>query len=200
MPTSRPTRIGSAIDELRPGLHRWITPHPDWEPDAEPDGPADWPQRVGSVLYEAGETVVLIDPLVTAWEQLDELLAGRPVAVVTTVHWHRRSRAEVRARYRAAEPVKVELLEIPGAGETIVWIPEHRALVPGDRLIGSESGRIRVCPPAWLGYLDTGLTHDRLREELRVLDPAELVLVSHGEPVVAGGRAALESALMFSSS
>jgi hypothetical protein len=54
-----------------------------------------------------------------------------------------------------------------------------------------------MCPPGWLRYLEPGLSHEELREALRaLLDlPVELVLVSHGEPVLQGGRAAIERAL-----
>jgi hypothetical protein len=54
-----------------------------------------------------------------------------------------------------------------------------------------------MCPSSWLRYLD-GFTQDDLRRELRarLLDlPIEMVLVSHGEPVLRDGRAAVERAL-----
>lgn len=88
-------------------------------------------------------------------------------------------------------------MRIPRAGETMVWLPGPRALVPGDRLLGDGKGGLRLCPPGWLRYLEPGLTRDGLRVALRpLLDlPVELVLVSHGEPVLEGGHAALERAL-----
>jgi hypothetical protein len=54
-----------------------------------------------------------------------------------------------------------------------------------------------MCPPGWLRYLEPGLSYDELREALRrLLDfPVEMVLVSHGAPVLQGGRAAIERAL-----
>ena len=64
------------------------------------------------------------------------------------------------------------------------------------RATGSSArpgGGLRVCPQPWLGYLPGGLTVAELRDRLRpLLDlPVELVLVSHGEPVLAaGGRGA----------
>jgi glyoxylase-like metal-dependent hydrolase (beta-lactamase superfamily II) len=83
------------------------------------------------------------------------------------------------------------------AGETMLWLPGPRALVPGDRLLGDDRGGLRMCPSGWLRYLQPGLTEDELREALRpLLDlPIELVLVSHGEPVLEDGRAAVERAL-----
>jgi hypothetical protein len=193
---------------LRPGLWRWTAPHPDWVPGAEPGSPGEWPQLVGSVAYAAPDAFLLVDPLVPEdlWGELTALVEahGCPVTVFTTLKWHRRSRDEVMARLgakaarRAAElPVGVEALRIHRAGETMVWLSGPRALVPGDRLLGDAAGGVRLCPPGWLRYLSPGLSRDELRTALGpLLDlPVELILVSHGEPVLRDGRAALERAL-----
>jgi hypothetical protein len=192
------------VQELGRGLWRWEAPHPDWEPPKEKDSPADWPEVVGSVAYDAGDTLVLVDPLVPqdGWQALDELVRGRYVRVLTTIAWHRRSRAQVVQRYggvvsnaRATLPGGVELIPIEGAREQMVWIAEHGALVPGDRLLG-DGDPLRVCPDSWLRYLK-GFTGAELRVALRkLLDlPVRLILVSHGEPVLHDARAALERAL-----
>ena len=124
---------------------------------------------------------------------------GRSVVVLTTIPFHGRSGDAVVRRYDASARLTpgVEMIRIPRAGEAMVWIPEHRALVPGDRILGGREGGLRVCPDSWLRYLPSGITGDELREALRPLLelPIELVLVSHGEPVVDGGHAALEEAL-----
>jgi hypothetical protein len=192
----------SAPIELRPGLHRWTAPHPDFEPDPEPDSPADWPELVGCVAYQAPVALALIDPLVPdeLWPALDRLADGRPVTVLTTIEFHRRSRDAVIERYAASTapvPRGVETIPIPRAGERMFWIPELAALVPGDRLLGGTDGTLRVCPDSWLRYLTSGITGPQLRAALRPLLqlPIELVLVSHGEPVLAGGRDALALAL-----
>jgi hypothetical protein len=194
------------LTQIRPGLYRWTAPHPDYEPDPEPDSPADWPEHVGCVAYEAPDALVLIDPLVpgSLWPALDRLAKGRRVAVLTTIGFHRRSRAAVAERYGASTsrakktlPAGVETIPIRRAGETMVWIPEHAALVPGDRILGDGDGGLRLCPDSWLRYLASGMTEAELREALRPLLglPIDLVLVSHGEPVLSGGRDALERAL-----
>jgi hypothetical protein len=69
--------------------------------------------------------------------------------------------------------------------------------VPGDRLLGADGGGLRLSPNSWLRYLPSGMRHPELREALRpLLDlPVELVLVSHGEPVLSGGREAISRAL-----
>jgi hypothetical protein len=188
------------MQQLAAGLWRWTARHPAWEADAEPESPADWPPDVGCVAYDAGDAVALIDPLVVdGWAELDALVAGRPVAVLTTIDFHRRSSADAVARYRAttAPPAGVEPIELPAAGETMFWLPERRALVPGDRILGDGSGALRLCPESWLRYLPSGIGLGELRRLLRPLLelPVELVLVSHGEPVLERGRQALEAAL-----
>ena len=120
------------------------------------------------------------------------------VSILTTVQWHGRSREELTQRYKASAdvPEGVQAFEIPGAGETIFWIPEHRALVPGDRILGDRPPGLRLCPESWLRYLG-GYTLDDLRAGLQPLLelPVELVLVSHGEPVLENGHGELERAL-----
>jgi hypothetical protein len=204
--------VGGPLAELRPGLWRWTARHPDAEHDPDPESPADWPPDVGCVACAADTALVIVDPLVPAgevepfWARLDELVArhGPRVAVVTTIRWHRRSRAEFVERYgasasraRANLPAGVRPLTIRGAGETMVWLEAHRALVPGDRLIGDGAGGLRLCPASWLRYLGRGLTIDDLRAALEPLLrlPVEMVLVSHGAPVLRDGAAAIEGAL-----
>jgi hypothetical protein len=199
----------TALVELRPGLYRWEARHPDADPDPDPGSSADWGPDVGSVAYEAPGALVLVDPLVPAdrldlQQPLDELARGRPVVILTTLSFHRRSRDELAARYGASTsrakkslPAGVETIQIRGAGETMVWLPELRALIPGDRLLGDERGGLRLPPESWLRYLPSGMRHTELRRALRPLLqlPVELVLVSHGQPVLAGGREVIAQAL-----
>jgi glyoxylase-like metal-dependent hydrolase (beta-lactamase superfamily II) len=185
------------VEQLRPGLWRWTAPHPEWK-----DGD-DWGQEVGSAYYEAPGATVLFDPLVPP--ERERFLAaldrdverrGLPVAILLTVPWHERSAAELTGRYAATDAVPdgVEPFAVREADETIWWLPEHGALVVGDVLLGTADGRVRVCPDSWL---PTGVTGPAVRERLRhVLDlPIELVLLAHGAPLRADGRAALELAL-----
>jgi hypothetical protein len=192
--------------EIAPGLHHWAAPHPNWEPDPEPDSPADWPEAVGSVLFQAPGAVVFIDPLVPdeLWPSLDDLVAGRPVVVLTTMRFHGRSRDAVverfggaKVRHDAPMPAGVEALPVAGFDETMYWLPGPRALVPGDRLIGDGEGGVRLCPESWLGYIEPLVGVEELRVALAPLLelPVEHVLLSHGAPVVGGGGAALVVAL-----
>ena len=194
------------MDELEPGLWRWTAIHPEAEEDPKPGSPADWPAEVGSVAYVADNTLVLIDPLVpdALWTALDGLASGRNVHVLTTIGWHRRSRDEVVERYGASTsrartnlPTQVVPIPLRGAGETMLWLPEVRTLVPGDRLLGTGDGGVRVCPDSWLRYLKGRIDGAQLRVLLApLLDlPVERILTSHGEPVLSGGHEALRHAL-----
>jgi hypothetical protein len=201
----------SELGELGRGLLRWTALHPDADSNARPGSPAHWGPEVGSVAYAADDALVLIDPLVPEdrpglRRALDGLVRshGRRVAILTTLQFHRRSRGELAERYgastsraKATLPAGVETVQIRGAGETMVWLPEHRALIPGDRLLGDDAGGLRLCPDSWLRYLPSGMRRAELCEALRpLLDlPVELVLVSHGEPVLENGREAVAAAL-----
>jgi hypothetical protein len=194
------------MDELLPGLWRWTASHPAWNPAGEPGGVDDWPQAVGSVAYEAPRTLVLIDPLIpdprnAFIDALDALVErhARPVSILQTVRFHSRSIDELERRYadRIDEDPGpgVEPVPIGGAGETMVWLSEPRALVPGDRLLGDGAGGLRMSPDSWMRYLK--LEQAGLAAALRpLLDlPVEAVIVSHGEPVLKDGRAAIEAAI-----
>jgi hypothetical protein len=143
--------------------------------------------------------------------------------VLVTVYWHGRSTSGVDvgriwASTRSAQPLRNRGIgvtdsfrggdELPGAirafqtaraAEVVYWLPDQRALVVGDVLLGAGAkpratdDPLRLCPEGWLGKQ----THDDLRSSLQpVLElPVERVLVSHGRPVLHDGAAALEAVL-----
>lgn len=193
------------VDELGTGLWYWTGRHPGWTP--ADGGPEGWDQEVGCVYYEGPDAVVLIDPLVPMedthrfHEALDRDVerAGKAVRILLTVDAHARSAVEVAERHGAeAPPLPPARPELPDgveiaaetAGEFVFWIPEHRALVAGDLIIGRDGG-LWVDKP-WLG--------DRYDEALGALRPlldlpVERVLVTHGEPLLDGARESLARAL-----
>jgi hypothetical protein len=201
------------VQHIRPGLWRWTAAHPAWVPRAKPESPSDWPRDVGCVLYDATDATVLIDPLLPdgddaflAWIDRHVQERGLPVSILTTIKWHRRSRDQLAARYAARTsraqkelPSGVEAKPVRGAGETMFWLAEQRALVPGDRVMGARGGGLRLSPESWLGYLPRASrpSVSQVAERIRpLLDlPIEMVLVSHGEPVLRNGREALARAL-----
>lgn len=124
--------------------------------------------------------------------------------MLTTISFHRRSRDAFVERYGAetsrakrSVPADIESVPLSGAGETLFWLPAVNTLIAGDRLVVSPEGTLSMCPASWLGYLPSGMGLAALRRVLLpLLDlPIEAVLVSHGEPVLEGGHAALARAL-----
>lgn len=189
--------------EIARGLYRWTAAHPDWKPAD------DWGELVGSVLYLIDGDAALIDPLIPregreeflSW--LDATIGERSVSVLTTIRWHRRDRSELAERYRSKRngawnrvPAGVKPHWLRGAGEVTFWLAAVETLVVGDSLIGEAGESLRLCPESWLqehGHVSRlGLA--ALLEPLLAL-PIERVLVSHGEPVLHGGQAALASAI-----
>ena len=181
---------------VAPGLRRWTAWHEEWK------------QEVASLAVETSDGLVLIDPLDPPVE------LRSPEHVLVTVFWHGRSTRDLDARHvwatsRSTQPLRNRHVavtdafragdELPGgiqafqtarASEVVYWLPEQRAVVVGDVLLGSP---LRLCPERWLGKA----THDDLRESLRPLLglPVERVLVSHGEPVLSDGHASLAAVL-----
>jgi len=197
------------VQQLRPGLWRWTASHPEWN-HAETWGP-----EVASTYAELPGSVVVIDPIVPAededrfWSALDGDVerAGRPLHVLLTVHWHERSVAAVLDRYRATLWRPEEQGELPAGVvaevvkgsdwvEALFFLEPHRALVAGDLLVGKEGGV--ELPVDWFPKNEQEWVRETLRPELRErlsALPVELVLVSHGDPVLENGAAALERAL-----
>jgi glyoxylase-like metal-dependent hydrolase (beta-lactamase superfamily II) len=193
------------MQEIAPGLHRWTAWHDHWEED------------VGALAVETGDGLVFIDPIDPPVE------LGRPAHVLVTVYWHGRTSGELEAgdvwaSTRSAQPLRnrgikvthpfragdelpggIEAFQTARTAEVVYWLPEHRAVVAGDVLLGAGAKPrptdelLRLCPERWLGKK----THEDLRETLRpLLDlPVERVLVSHGIPVVDGGKHALATVL-----
>lgn len=190
------------MQELAPGLRRWTSWHEHWQ------------EQVGSVAVDTPDGLVLIDPL----DPPPELAAPRHVLV--TVYWHARATAGLQARIlapsrslrplrnRGVEAADAAAADLPGgirsfqtarAAEAVYWLPEHRALVVGDVLLGAGAKPrpteepLRLCPERWLGKA----THDDLRESLQPLLelPVERVLVSHGRPVLEQGQRELARVL-----
>lgn len=198
------------VRELRPGLWRWTAAHPEWE-HAE-----HWGPEVGSVYAELPDALVMVDPLVPQdeedrfWEALDRDVerVGKPVHVLLTVHWHERSVAAVLGRYKATLwrpeekgtlPAGVNAEVVKGSDwvEALFFLEPHRALIAGDLLIGKAGGGIEL-PLGWFPKGEQDWAEQELKPELRkrlAELPIELVVVSHGEPVLDDGAAALERAL-----
>jgi glyoxylase-like metal-dependent hydrolase (beta-lactamase superfamily II) len=195
----------ASLHEIAPGLRRWTGLHDEWK------------EEVAGVALDTDDGLVLIDPIEPP------RAVRRPDHVLLTVFWHARAAGDLGARHVWASSRSVRRLRnrevtvtdpfepddvLPGGvqafetardGEVVFWLPRQRAVVVGDVLLGAgakpraTSDPLRLCPERWLGRA----SHADLRESLRpLLDlPVQRVLVSHGEPVLRAGRAALAAVL-----
>ena len=196
---------------LAGGLRRWTSFHPEWKQEV---GSVLYASADAVVVIDP---LVPSDGADRLWQELDAAVEdGKPVHVLVSVFWHTRNTREVAERYgarvwaasrgrRAIErragtvtdvfragdtlPGDVRALATARANEVVFWIPEHRALVPGDVILGGDAG-LRLCPESWL---PEGVGHADLRASLAPVTelPVEQVLVSHGPPLLEDGREAL---------
>jgi hypothetical protein len=211
------------VQELAPGLWRWTGRHPAWgthSDDWDPEVGCLYYEAADAVVLV--DPLVPPEDEARFWRALDRDVerASRPVQILLTTIWHGRSSEAIVERYGGEiwaheESLGIERETAPtrtfelGAGlpggveafpavryECVLWIPAHAALVFPDVLVGDEAGGVALCPESWLAEGERG---DRagLRATLApLLDlPVERLLVSHGEPLLEDGRAALERAL-----
>jgi hypothetical protein len=201
------------LEDLGGGIWRWQLRHPEWHPRTE------FGARVGSYAVHEGGGTVLIDPLLddAVSAELDAIVSGE-VVVAVTIPYHVRSAADAVARWggtvaghpdvarRLPEgtpfhgdedlPLGLVMHRVARLKERPLELPGARALAFGDRLVGIEGGaRVWLQRPlteqrrAW--FRSTGAP---ALEHLLALD-ADKLLLTHGEPVMRGGREALANAL-----
>jgi len=203
--------------QLADGLWRWTARHPEWHPGV-------FGREVASFAARTEGVLVLVDPLVTddgagaVLDLLDEL-AGDEVAIVVTIPYHARSAeslaerldatihghpatakrfADARRLTGAPAPggVTAHAIGRPRRFERPVHLPSHRALAFGDAIVEVD-GELRM-------WCQRPLDDDRVAWYRDVFAPTleplldldvDRVLVTHGEPILHEGRAALETAL-----
>ena len=191
----------ASAEQIAPGLRRWTAWH------------GEWNQEVGSLAVQTPDGLVLIDPIDPPPE------VRKPDHVLLTVFWHGRSTPDLDAKHVWAHPRAVRRLknrgttvtdqldpevELPGGikffetareSEVVYWLPDHKAVAVGDVLLGAgakpkaTSEPLRLCPERWLGDAN----YRKLRKSLEpLLDlPLQRILLSHGDPVLTGGKEAL---------
>lgn len=201
------------VHRIAPGLWRWTAYHPDWKRDV---GCVYVETEDAVVLLDplvpAADAERFLSYLDSDVERL-----GRPVHVVLTVYWHVRSAAELAKRYGAdiwaparsvlpverrtgfapntirpgdSLPARIEAYASGRAAELVYRLPDHRAVVAGDVLLGDP---LRICPSRWVGKGGQAAVRVALQPLLE--HPIDRVLVSHGDPVLRGGGTALAAAL-----
>lgn len=85
----------------------------------------------------------------------------------------------------------------PVRGERPIWLPSHSALAFGDALVANPQGELRMWTQEPLTDKTIGFYRDRFAPTLQPLLalPVKRVLVTHGAPILTGGKAALRQAI-----
>jgi hypothetical protein len=209
------------MHELEPGLWRWTRRHPDWHPSGFGDEVASFALRddAGIVLVDPlldGPHDPMLETLLAdAWGDVRILITipyhVRSAELIWTHlreryevgiygHWRCRSRLHDASAFRAvsggetlAGGVRAHAVGRPKRMEVPFEIPSHRALAFGDLVVETGGGALRV----WQQWE----TNDQWYREtfLPTLTPlaaldVERVLVTHGQPVLRDGAAALARA------
>jgi hypothetical protein len=210
------------VDEIAPGIWRWTATHPEWQPDVEwAREVASFAFAVDETLVLVDPLVP--DDVWPRLDELAAARAS--VAALITIPYHARSSEEVLVRYGAkasvwGHPAAARRMRdgsplrpiepgapLPGSAEAFaigsprrqempLWFPSHRALAFGDTVVGVD-GALRV----WDWVDDSAKRKAWYRNRfIPTLEPLlaleiESVLVTHGPPVVGGGREALREAL-----
>ncbi len=208
------------MKRLADGLLRWTEPHPEWGAGDFGAEVASFAVRAG----EEGlliDPLLSSD----GWAPVDELFAGADrVSILITIPYHARSSDELAARFHAriygpagvARRLRDDSAftaiepgdELPAGvrsfaigkprprGEQPLYLPCHKALVFGDSVV-EHDGELRVWCHDNVDEKVSRFYRERFNPTLRPLTEldVERVLVTHGEPVLSGGREALERAL-----
>jgi hypothetical protein len=167
------------VQELSGGLWTWTARHPEWKEGEE------WGPEVRSYALQTDDGVILFDPV----DPPSELTQARDVKIVLTAEWHGRDAPKLGAPVLGDElPNDVTAQPAFYPGERTLWIPAHSALIAGDSL--PNGGAV---PDSWLGES----SRDEYNEKLRPLAelPVELLLPTHGDPVLDDAQDALRRAL-----
>jgi hypothetical protein len=209
------------MQELRPGVWHWQSPHPDWSEEEW------WPELVSSYAIEVGDEFLLFDPLAVPGE-----LRERATGVVLTAPYHERDARKLGlpvytppadtwedwVEKFGVDPEKVRGMEsedlawlragdgaghFHGPGDWPFGMRAYAGREDNDLIIWVQAVGALVCGDSLSDFgngMDihlggrTHVTKEQVADRLRsLLDlPVELVLPAHGEP---GGRELLERAL-----
>jgi hypothetical protein len=212
--------MSATPQELTEGLWRWTARHPEWHPGEFGAEVASFALRAGdeTLLIDP----LLPDDDGEALSGLDAITDGR-VSILVTVPYHARSSETLAARYGATihgHPATAKRLEdasafrvaepgapLPGGAraytigrprrhEQPLWLPSHRAIAFGDA-IAEVDGALRLWADSPVADRRRRFYAERFNPTLQPLVELapDRVLVTHGQPVLSGGRDALAAAM-----
>ena len=154
---------------------------------------------------QAGDRVAILISIPYHVRSSEELWRRYRKDAETTIHGHRASakRLENRSAFREIEPgvalpagVTAHTIGKPRRYETPFHVPSHDALVFGDA-VAEHGGTLRVWAADKVDAKVERFYRERFNPTLEPLLelPFDAVLVTHGQPVMRGGKQALKKAL-----
>jgi hypothetical protein len=212
------------MERLTDGLWRWSARHPEWHPGefgAEvasfaaragddtllidpllPPQPDEVLKTIDGALGDRLAILITIPYHVRSAEQLWRRYAGD---AETTIHGHPAAakRLEDRSAFREIEPgvplpggVTAHAIGKPRRYETPLHLPSHDALVFGDA-VAEVDGRLVVWTSTKVDAKVERFHRERFNPTLEPLLELDFdtVLVTHGRPLLGGGKRALRRAL-----
>jgi hypothetical protein len=212
------------MERLTDGLWRWSARHPEWHPGefgAEvasfaaragddtllidpllPPEPDDVLKGIDGALGDRLAILITIPYHVRSAEQLWRRYAGD---AETTIHGHPAAakRLDDRSAFREIEPgvplpggVTAHAIGKPRRYETPLHLPSHDALVFGDA-VAEVDGRLVVWTSKKVDAKVERFHRERFNPTLEPLLELDFdaVLVTHGQPLLGGGKRALRRAL-----
>jgi hypothetical protein len=213
--------VSAEPTELADGLWRWTAHHEEWHPGEWGSQVACFALDAGDATLLIDPLLPEDDAAVLS--RLDAL-AGRPVAILITIPYHTRSAEQLQQRYGATihgHPAVTKRLRdttgftaiepgaaLPGGAraftigkprrfEMPIHLPSHRALALGDAIVTTPEGDLRIWHSERIDAARTRWYRDVFAPTAAPLLELDVdrILVTHGEPILRDGRAALASAL-----
>ena len=216
--------MGHQPEQLRDGLWRWTARHPEWHPGEfgaevasfavaadgdllllDPLLPPDADPVLELLDELAGDRVAILITIPYHVRSAEDLWRRYRGSAETAIWGHpgAAKRLHDRSAFREIEPeetmpggVSAHRIGKPRRQEMPLYLPSQRALVFGDA-VAEVDGALKV----WSGERVDERTARFYRERFNpTLEPlleldVERVLVTHGQPVMRGGKAKLRAAL-----
>jgi hypothetical protein len=212
------------MERLTDGLWRWTARHPEWHPGEfgaevacfaaqagdttlmiDPLLPEDPSSELAVIDDAVGDRLAILITIPYHVRSAEELWKRYRKDAETTIHGHPAAakRLEDRSAFRPIEPgtplpggATAHPIGKPRRYEMPVHLPSHNALVFGDA-VAESGGRLVVWSSERIDTKVERFYRERFNPTLEPLLELDFdsVLVTHGQPVLGGGKRALRNAL-----
>lgn len=212
------------MEKLTEGLWRWTARHPEWHPGEfgaevasfaaqagddtlliDPLLPPEPDEVLETIEGTLGDRLAILITIPYHVRSAEELWQRYRTDAETTIHGHPAAakRLEDRSAFREIEPgvplpggVTAHAIGKPRRYETPLHLPSHDALVFGDA-VAEDDGRLVVWSSDKIGAKVERFYRERFNPTLEPLLELDFdrVLVTHGQPLMGGGKRALRKAL-----